>query len=168
MKTIYLVRHAKSSWKDESLDDIDRPLNRRGRRDAPFMSKLFVAKEGAPDLILTSPAVRAHTTAVTFAEALRIDTDDRKHFKVIDDIYEASERELVATLRQHGGKAERVMLFGHNPSMTALANRFQGDYIANVPTCAIVKATADISDWADLSPKKGQRVAFYYPKQYFQ
>ena len=168
MKTIYLVRHAKSSWKDESLDDIDRPLNRRGRRDAPFMSKLVLAKEGKPDLILTSPATRAHTTAVTFAEAMRIDTDDSSQFRIIDDIYEASERELIQVLQSHGGEADRVMLFGHNPSMTALANRFEGDYIANVPTCAVVKATADVTSWSDFEASEAKRKAFYFPKQYFQ
>lgn len=164
MKNIYFIRHAKSSWDDSSLKDFDRPLNNRGLRDAPFMAKLLAAKGIKPDAIVASPANRAFTTSTFFAQALGINEKDI--VKNID-IYEAFPEMVLEIIQNLDKKWETVLIFGHNPTFTSLANRFHEDYIPNVPTCGIVHVSAKTDNWADFSAKTAKREGFYYPKQYF-
>ena len=164
MKTLYLVRHAKSSWKDASLDDIDRPLNKRGLRDAPFMGKLLKGRGVEPDRLLSSPANRALSTARFFAAALDYPKED---IEVMEDIYEADSSEIFRVIRNLDDAWSTVLLFGHNPTFTTVANRFGDEYIANVATCGVIRVEADVASWREFSEKSGELTAYYYPGQYF-
>ncbi|MEL6865098.1 MAG: histidine phosphatase family protein [Bacteroidota bacterium] len=164
MKTVCLIRHAKSSWSNPSLQDIDRPLNNRGLRDAPFMAKLLKGKGISPDLIVSSPANRAFTTASYFAEAAAI---PREQIRIEREVYEAWPADILRVIQQLPESANTILLFGHNPGFTSLANQFANEYIPNVPTCGIVHISGQIDTWAAFNPDSARQIAFYYPKQYF-
>ena len=163
MKTVFLVRHAKSSWTDTSLRDIDRPLNKRGKRDAPFMANLLKGQEIKPDAIISSPANRAYTTACYFAKALGI---EKKAIIQEPEIYEAYGNEVLNIIQALPNKYQVILVFGHNPNFTDLANLFTEDYIDNVPTCGIVQIEAAINDWQKFDKTIGKIINFHYPKQY--
>src|SRR5688500_4533393 len=115
LKTLVLVRHAKSSWKDASLPDRDRPLNRRGKRDAPEMGRRLAQLVGTPDLIVSSPAARALATARVFAEAVDYPVDG---IREEERIYEAAPTEILDVIRDIDDDVDGVPLFGHNPGLT--------------------------------------------------
>ncbi len=164
MKTVYLIRHAKSSWDDSSLRDIERPLNQRGLRDAPFMAQLLKGKGASPDQIISSPANRAYTTATYFAQALSIESED---IVVRNDIYEAFPQTVLSIITSLSNDLKEVLLFGHNPLFTSLANMFSNQYIPNLPTCGIAKLTFEKEDWSLFNPDTVQLSAYHFPKQYF-
>ncbi len=164
MKTVFFIRHAKSSWKDPEWRDYERPLNKRGLRDAPFMAKLLVGKSGEPDAILSSPAVRALTTARFFADAAAIANSD---IQVDERIYHAYPGDIFSLLQQQTDDRNCLWIVGHNPTFTAMANSFSNDYIPNVPTCGIVEVQSPIEKWEDFAPGRGKRMNFFFPKQYF-
>jgi phosphohistidine phosphatase len=160
-KTLYLVRHAKSSWQDASLDDRDRPLNNRGRRAAPDMGRRLVEQGHQPDLIIASPARRARSTASIIAAetgypetAIRL--EEALYFEGVVRMCEVLE-----ALPDH---YENVMLVGHNPAITSLLNAISDTSIANMPTCAIAIIRYDMETWTDLRSEDGQLVGYDYPK----
>lgn len=165
MKKLILVRHAKSSWSDLSLRDHDRPLNGRGKRDGPFMAKLLAARNKDQPVLVSSTALRAHTTAKYFAEAFG---QPVKAIHLEEAIYEASTMTLQQVVANLNPDWDIVALFGHNPGFTMLANLFYGDkYIDNLPTCGIVEIIGeDVVSWDDFSPASAEAVAIHYPKQY--
>ncbi len=165
MKTVFLIRHAKSSWSDSSLSDHDRPLNKRGFRDAPFMAKLLAGKENKPDAIISSTANRAKTTAGYFAEAFGIPVEE---IVLTPEIYEAYTRDVLEIIQHLDNKLNVVLFFGHNPTFTSIANIFSQTYIPNLPTCGIVKIQAAINTWSEFNDTTAKQTAFYYPKQYFE
>ncbi len=165
MKTVYLIRHAKSSWENHDLKDIDRPLNKRGKRDAPFMAKLLQEKGVKPDAIISSPANRAYTTACEFAKAFDIPEEDILQEEAI---YEAYASEVLAIIQNQPKHRRTILIFGHNPTFTNLANLFTDDYIDNVPTCGVVKIEAITNNWPSFTDESGNLVEFLYPKQYFK
>ena len=147
MKTLVLVRHAKSSWDDERLDDHDRPLAPRGHRDAPRMGKRLARRELDPDLLLTSTALRARETANYLATALGI---ARSRIQVERRIYLASPDELLRVIADLDDKHETVLLVGHNPGLTDLANRLLPSLkLDNLPTAGIVAIECDAMRWQD-------------------
>lgn len=161
MKRLSLNRHAKSSWKDESLRDFDRPLSQRGKRDAPDMGARLSAAGFLPDLIVTSPANRALTTAHTIAAKIgyaekKIRTDNR--------IYLAEPEDLVAVIRETPDTVSHLALFGHNPGFTELANEISDARIDNIPTCGVFIADFEIAHWRDFPGKGGRLWHFDYPK----
>ena len=162
MKKVYFIRHAKSSWDDPGLSDINRPLNKRGLRDGPFMSKMLKGKEVNPDKLISSPANRAFTTATFFAKELNI---PEQAIVVRKEIYHAYPEEVLNIIRNLSDADDVILLFGHNPCFTSLANQFSDEYIPNVPTCGIVRVDADVEHWSDFE-KVGKLKAFYFPKQY--
>jgi phosphohistidine phosphatase len=164
MKTIYLVRHAKSSWKEAGLSDFERPLNKRGQHDAPFMAKLLAKKDEMPEVIVSSPALRALTTAKIFASEFNSDTQIVEEEK----IYEAGLGNLIKIINNLPETNKTVMIFGHNPGLTYLANYLGDKSIDNIPTCGIVKITFDINSWQDISDGSGKIVFFEYPKKYYK
>jgi len=164
MKKIYLTRHAKSSWSDASLRDFDRPLNKRGERDAPFMANLVKGKGITPDRIISSPANRAFTTAGYFAEALGI---DKSEIEQRQEIYEAYPEDLHKLVTGISEDLNSVFLFGHNPGFTSYANRYAKEYIPNMPTCSIVCLQSSADSWANIDPSNTVVTAFHFPKQYF-
>ncbi len=164
MKTLYLIRHAKSSWKDFSIKDHDRPLNKRGKRDAPFMGKLLNKRSIFPDLIVSSTANRALTTAKIIAKEITYPIDK---IRTISDIYEASIPDLERVLYGLDDSVDKVFLFGHNPSITYFANEFETkEYIDNVPTCGIVHLEFPIDSWQKFMLGEGKVISLTIPKMF--
>jgi phosphohistidine phosphatase len=161
LKILILVRHAKSSWKDASLADRDRPLNKRGKRDAPEMGRRLAARGAAPDLIVSSPAARALATARIIAEAVGYPVDA---IREDERLYLASPAELLEAIRDLDDGYDRVFLFGHNPGLTELVNELSEPAVDNVPTCGLVELRLAAERWADLSPDTVRRVSFDTPK----
>jgi len=161
MKTLLLIRHAKSSWDDTALPDKDRPLNDRGRRDAPKMGERLAKRDVKPDLILSSPAVRALSTAQIVAEKLDY---RRKDIVVTERLYAAEVDDLLDVIRQLGDELKCVMLFGHNPEFTELAHRLSGE-ITHMPTCAVAEFTFDVKSWSKIGRVKPAEVLLDYPKK---
>jgi len=164
MLTLYLVRHAKSSWSHPGLRDHDRPLNERGLRDAPRMAQLLVEHQTAlPDLLVSSTAKRALSTAVYFAEAFGLEHDA---IQQEPRIYEAYPEDIVRILSELPDSVKTVMLFGHNPTFTSVANIFAGDdLIENVPTCGVVKIVSTAEDWKSFYDGNSRLTACFFPKE---
>ena len=161
MKTLFLIRHAKSSWDDRTLSDKDRPLNDRGRRDAPKMGERLAKRRVKPDLILSSPATRALTTAEIIAK--KLDYDGR-NIVVNDRLYAVEADKLLDVIRQLDDRAERVMLIGHNPELTELAHRLASK-ITHLPTCAVAEFAFDSKSWTRIGKDKPAKVALEYPRE---
>lgn len=163
MKTLYLIRHAKSSWKDRSLDDFDRPLNKRGNRDAPLMGELLQERSPVPELILSSPALRAITTAHIIADAIGYPRG-----KILTDeaIYLASVDTLLEIIRNIHDRYSSVFMFGHNPGFTDLGNELTNSQIDNLPTAGLFHVEFDLSSWQDVAPGRGRLAAFEFPKKH--
>lgn len=164
MKVVYFVRHAKSSWDNPRLSDFERPLNERGRRDAPFMAKLLKSKGVIPDAFVSSPANRALSTAGYFAEAFGV---EKAAIQIQEAIYEASPSTILQVLRALPAAWHTIFIFGHNPTFTDLANQFIEKTIHNLPTCGVVKVEDEVADWKEFGSAKAKATEFYYPKQYF-
>ncbi len=161
MKTLFLVRHAKSSRDDPTLPDKDRPLNERGMRDASRVGEQLAKRGAKPDLILSSSARRALTTAETVAKKLDY---RRKDIVVEDRLYAATPDDLLAVVHELDDKAKRVMLFGHNPELTELAHRLSGK-ITDMATCAVAEFTFDAKSWANIGEDKLTKATLDYPKR---
>lgn len=163
MKNLTLIRHAKSSWKNAYLLDIDRPLNKRGKRDAPVMGKRLAERDFRPDLLVSSPATRALVTAEIIAEEIDYPIEEI----VIDRrIYGADVTEWLQVIHSLEDALDDVACFGHNPGMTDLANYLSSSYyIDNVPTCGIVELTFDVEMWAGVGHVEPTRIYFDYPKK---
>ena len=162
MRRLTLVRHAKSDWSLPGQNDWDRPLNRRGQRDAPEMARRLRSRRLKPDLILASPAVRALTTATVMARELKVPA---AHVLQDERLYLAAPPDMLAVIRELGGTARHLMVFGHNPGVTDCANRLSaGDQIDNLPTCGVFTATFDIPAWSELDWGGGNEAEFDYPK----
>jgi phosphohistidine phosphatase len=160
LKTLYLVRHAKSSWSDPTLMDIERPLNDRGKRDAPFMSVKLKEIQPDVDLIISSPAKRALKTAKIFSETLF----GHRNVKTNEDLYHASADDILDVIKELDDEHNVVVLFGHNPGFTYLANHFSDNYIDNVPTCGIIGVQYEGQEWAKIDSNVCQLHHFSYPK----
>ena len=163
MKTVFFIRHGKSSWDNPSLRDIDRPLNPRGLRDAPFMAKLLRGKGVRPDALISSPANRARTTAGYFADELGI---AKEAIEIKREIYEAFTGDLISLIQALPNNIDTVLIFGHNPSFTSLTNMFSSNYIPNVPTCGISQVEANINSWNQFNEQTASLKNFYFPKQF--
>lgn len=162
MKRLFLVRHAKSSWDDPSLDDIDRPLNNRGKKNAPEMG-IRLRKQGIiPDLLISSPAKRAFSTAKKISEAIGY---PNKSIEIDDRLYHGSSNSMLAIIHQLKEKINSVMLFGHNPGFTDFANTLCGINIYNIPTAGIVAIDFGVDSWAEVDYNIGELVFFDYPKK---
>ncbi|WP_020569252.1 SixA phosphatase family protein [Neolewinella persica] len=163
MKTIYFVRHAKSSWDDISLDDHDRPLNARGKRDAPVMADRLAELQVIADGLISSTAKRAKDTSEAFRLALNISAANCQYDR---SLYHAWPASIEKRVRDVSDDWSTVLFFGHNPGYTDLANRLQHNaYIGNVPTCGIIMVEADIDNWEDFSFAEARRAGYFYPKQ---
>ena len=161
MKRLYLVRHAKSSWDHPGLDDFDRPLNERGMRDALDMGK-YLAKLGVlPDVIVTSPAVRARQTSEVLAPDMRIPVDNLRED---GRIYAASVPVMLEVMRGWDETWNRVMMVGHNPGIAEMVVLLTGEYIDHVPTCTVMEIELDATCWADILPECGVLVSKSTPK----
>jgi phosphohistidine phosphatase len=159
MKTLFLVRHAKSSRNDPSLPDRDRPLDDRGRHDAPMMGKRLAKRK--VDLLVTSPALRALTTAQLVADELGY---ERKDIVVDDRLYASTPEQLLAVIRTLDTKLDRVMLFGHNPEFSELAHRLSSE-IVDMPTSAVAEFRFDTKAWSDVGEVEPVKAVLDSPKK---
>lgn len=150
MKTLYLLRHAKSSWADVNLADFDRPLNDRGLEAAPFMGEYIAANNLIPEAVLTSPARRAEQTARLVKETASIPTS----IAFDERIYEASPRALAQVVSELDGQIGSAMLVGHNPGIEGFIRFLTGD-VESMPTASLAIIDLDIQDWKEVGPEKG-------------
>ena len=158
---LLICRHAKSSWRDASLSDFDRPLNKRGERDAPEMGRRLAQRSIAPDLIMTSPAVRALATASHYARQLGFPSEQIQRNPLQ---YSASVATLVGEVRKVDPRVTTLLLVGHNPESTALANALGRLQIDNLPTGGIVALTFPGICWAEMAAGLGTLWFFDFPK----
>lgn len=143
-----------------SLSDFDRPLNKRGKRDAPVMAQWLLEEIKQLDRIISSPANRAKSTALEFANLFEVDIDYHKA------LYHAGEDEIFNAIYSAKDDYQSLALFGHNPGFTFFANEFTGtDYIDNVPTCGIVAIESSANSWSDFSSTNSRLKFFMYPKK---
>lgn len=163
MKTVFFIRHAKSSWNDPSLKDHDRPLNKRGFRDAPLMAMALKSKVSPPDLLLSSTAKRAKSTALYFQEALQLGDDKLLLDKQLYHAYPETIEQIIQSQQDH---LNSLAIFAHNPGLTMIANLIQGELIENVPTTGIVHSVCAVTKWADWSLVNASQKAFWYPKMF--
>ena|SRR5688572_28437084 len=163
MKSLYIIRHAKSSWSDPTESDFDRGLNERGKRDAPRMAKRLKEKEIYPYLMLSSPAKRAFSTAKRLAEVLNY---SKKNIKTEEKLYHADEDTILSVIHNIKDKHNIVLLFGHNPGLTDFVNTLAAEEINidNVPTCGIVAFNLFVESWKDVSWASAKMLFFDYPK----
>jgi phosphohistidine phosphatase len=161
VKTIILVRHAKSSWDDFSLKDEERPLTERGRKNAPEMAKRLSKMKVPIDVILTSPAKRAKATAEYFAKEYDI---SKKKIAVVPELYMADRSAFIKTIREAPGKADSIAIFSHNNGITDFANLLSTTRIDNMPTCSVFAVKVDIDKWEDFEPGNAEYYFFDYPK----
>jgi len=161
MKILTLVRHAKSSWGDSDLADRDRPLNRRGERDAPEMGKRIVAHGIRPSLIITSPAVRARTTAQIVAREIGYPIEFLQREK---SLYLASLDDLLDAVFSQDEGFNSLMVVGHNPGLTEFANFLVPGITGNLPTAGVVSVQLELEDWNLYAEPKAELLAYDYPK----
>lgn len=162
MKTIYVVRHAKSGWGDLTIPDFDRPLNDRGQRNAPEMAQRLLSRGISIDAFVTSTARRAMQTALHF-----ITSFDKFPEELIlrEDLYHAPAQVYFSVLSQQDDRVASIAIFGHNPGITAFVNELTQTKIDNMPTCGIFAVRADIRHWTEFPLASKSFLFFDAPKQ---
>ncbi len=160
MRTLTLIRHAKSSWKDPELDDFLRPLNKRGKRDLPLMVERLAAAGLQPDLCLTSAANRAITTAQYTCAHL----ENQPPLAEIPELYESCKETLLNVLQQQSDQHHYIMMFGHNPGLQQLGEYITGERFEKFPTCAVMHIHLSITCWSELAAGCGTLNWLDYPK----
>lgn len=163
MKILYLIRHAKSSWEDHLLSDYERPLSNRGKKDAPKIATVLSSKKVKPDLVISSKARRALKTAKIFSTILDYPIEN-----IVEDstIYEATTQNLLNIINRIDDVNTTVLIFGHNPAFTVLANLLCDKYIDNMPTCSVAIIELNVNSWKEVYSDCGKLIGFEYPKKY--
>ncbi len=162
MKTLFLVRHAKSSWSNPDLKDFERPLSSRGVADVPVMAARLRERHSAIGCIISSPAVRAKTTAKLLAENIDYPVGD---VGSNPELYFAGSGMFLKAASLLDEVHDSAMLVGHNPAITEFANAMAGVDIDNIPTCGIVELSLPIQQWSDIEFGQATLVNFDYPKK---
>ena len=160
-KQLLLVRHGKSDWGNNHLSDFDRPLNARGHRNAPEMALRIRSKDQVPQLLVSSPALRAITTARHFCQVWQMPADQIQNEL---SIYEANTTALLSVVNGFDNKYDRIAMFGHNPGFTEFANYLSDAGIYNLPTCGTILMRFDTDNWAEITSHSAQLIEFDYPK----
>ena len=164
MKQLIFIRHAKSDWGSEFLHDADRCLNERGYSDAYYMSRWFKKNHKATDVIISSTATRALSTALIFARDLDFNMNN---FFLEQKIYEAPMSRLISVIKNLNNEKDSAMLFGHNPGFTNVCNELSADmFYEGIPTCGIVSMKFDIESWNDVKPHSGKLDFYQFPKDF--
>lgn len=161
MKKLYVIRHAKSSWKDWSLKDYERPLNKRGKRDIPVMGKFLADREITFDACLTSHAKRARLTAEGICDSVGF---DKKEIIENRKLYHASEEEIMHFIKNIPNNYGSVAIFGHNPGFTDFVNSLCLTEIDNVPTTGICSICFSVKKWNKIGFGQGALDFFVSPK----
>ncbi len=160
MKTLLLMRHAKSSWKDTHIKDFDRPLNKRGERDAPLMGQLLLEQELVPQIILSSPALRARSTVEAITRAMNYQGE----VQYFDSFYLAEPTVYVDVVRLLPDSYERVLLVGHNPGLEAMLQVLCGQVLP-LSTAAVAHLALPMQRWSDLNMDvEGELVQLWRPR----
>ncbi len=162
MKNVYLIRHAKSDWSDESQSDFERGLNKRGQKAILTMANALKERRVIPDLILSSSAKRAKLTAKGLAKEIEYSGK----ITYIDALYMAEPIDVISIIQEIKDKYDNVFIVGHNPETTELTDQMLDDYIENVPTLGIVALELPIKHWKEFKPEKVKLNFFIYPKMY--
>lgn len=159
MKKIWLVRHAKSSWDFPELPDFERPLNARGRKEAPAMAR-WAAQQGlTPDALLYSPAARAkHTAQFFFSEW------PAAVFQEAPTLYEADVPRIWAVIRQCPENWSSLMVFGHNPGFHLLVSQLYSNHLENLPTCAVAGVVSSANTWQEVTSSNSICTSVWSPK----
>jgi len=160
MKSVLIIRHAKSSW-DLDVEDFDRPLNHRGQTDAPVMAKRLIKKDIQIDAFISSPAKRALSTAALFAEAYEKKT---KTILTVPSLYEPVIEAFHAAINNLDNIYKITAVFSHNPAITDFANQLTSVRVDDMPTCAVFAVKADIKTWKEFTSAQKQFWFFDYPK----
>lgn len=160
MKKLIIIRDAKSDWEDTSLDDYDRPLNTKGLNDAPMMGKFLYEKGLVPDLIISSPALRAMTTAQLISNEVQYEKAIAPN-QYIYEAYVNTLQEIVSFIHDNN---DTVFLVGHNPGVSALAYMLS-DLKESIPTCSIVEIDFNCDSWMEVSKKNATLISYDYPKK---
>ncbi len=162
MKTLFLVRHAKSSWDLAPLNDFGRSLNERGKKDAPAMAQRLLNKNINIDVFISSPAKRAKKTAELFCNIYK---KDKEQIVFIPSLYHASLPTFFEVVEQLNDNYNSVAMFSHNPGITEFVNQLvEGVKIDNMPTCGVFAIKTNITKWKDFSMSKKELLLFDYPK----
>jgi phosphohistidine phosphatase len=163
MKNLIVIRHAKSSWGDPALADFDRPLNKRGKRDAPLMGGILKSRGLIPDRVVSSPAKRARKTAKLIAGEIGYDTEA---IDLKENLYLAEMPVLIELIRGLDDAWNRVYLIGHNPGLIDLVGRLAGETITHLPTCGVASIEFEVDSWTHLMAGAGRLAFFDYPNQH--
>ncbi|MEO8404497.1 MAG: histidine phosphatase family protein [Chitinophagaceae bacterium] len=161
MKTLLFVRHAKSDWDDPSLKDFDRPLNDRGKRDAPLMAQRLIDKKIKIDCFISSPAKRARKTAEIFAWAYN---EKKDNIIFVDELYLAGPAVFADVICKADDKNKSLAIFSHNPGITDFCNTLGDVRIDDIPTCGIFGVTIKIKQWKDFGTVSNDFLFFDYPR----
>jgi phosphohistidine phosphatase len=161
MKTLLLVRHAKSSWDQPGITDFDRPLNERGKKDAPQMAKRVKEKGIELDHLISSPAKRARKTAKYFAEEFGFKKDD---VKLVEGLNGATQSEFLQAVKDISDKYDTVALFSHNPGITDFASSLTKVRVDDMPTCAVFALQIQTNRWKDFMSAEKNFLFFDYPR----
>lgn len=162
MKTLFFVRHAKSDWDNSSLLDIERPLNERGYREANHMSLIFKERAGTPDLIISSPAIRAMSTALIFARNLNYDAN---LLNIQQELYNTSMHDYLSTITKIDPQYQSVALVAHNPTISDVANSLCQGLPMEMSTCAIAGIRFNTNQWLAIEQEIGKLILFEHPKK---
>ena len=161
MKSVIIIRHAKSSWDNIGESDFDRPLNDRGKEDAPKMAKRLLERDVSIDAFISSSAKRARKTAALFIKEFNGDKED---ILLVPELYLAGPDAFYDAIAKAPAAAKTIALFGHNPGITEFVNDLTDVHVDDMPTCAIFAVKADIKEWSEFKDAEKQYWFFDYPK----
>lgn len=162
MKRLYLIRHARSNYANSDVADFDRSLNERGEQDARQMGRRFKKQKAGADLIISSPAKRALATASIIANEINFPIE-----KIVlqNSLYSSGLQAMLNTIRHLDDSLHEVMLFGHNPDLTALANYLSNHQVASIPTCGVICMDFELNSWEEITEHQGIFKFFDYPEK---
>ena len=161
MKTIFLIRHAKSSWSAPSLNDFERPLNKRGTKDAPCIGKKLAQLNFNPELIISSSSVRTRKTIALICNEVAYNLNEVVYR---DELFHASLSTLKKNINDTNNKLDSIAIVGHNFGISNFANYLTADAVGTMPTCAVVKITLDVDSWEEIIEGLGNLEYYIYPK----
>ena len=159
-KKLIIVRHSKSSWKDLSLDDFNRPLNKRGKEDGPIISNYLSKKTNFIDFLHSSSSVRTFETSKFFTERIKFGK-----VKYDDNLYHSSSESILNLIKNYSNKYSSVMLIAHNPGLTHLINQITNISLDNLPTTGLAEIHFSCNKWNEISSKNSNLIDLKFPKQ---
>jgi phosphohistidine phosphatase len=161
MKTLYVMRHAKSAWGEPGLSDFDRPILEKGQKRTQNIIHYLVKKKAKPDLIISSPALRAMETAILMVKGLGL---DKQVLRLEKSVYTSDADQLEDLFLEFPGSVSEVLLVGHNPAVTNFVNKFLAESIDYMPTSGVVSLEFKINEWSEISNARPKLNFIVFPK----